>query len=697
MFTNPWALILGGLAAGLPVAVHCLTRPKPRRLPMSTIRFLQDVVRQRRARHRLRDILILTLRTAALLLLAFAIARPLWGKRETAVPEESTAVAQVVILDVSQSMSAQAGGSSTFERARAVASKLLEYRAGVKTNLILAGARPRAVFAGPSANFAALRDELATATATAEELQVQLALVLAAENLAQTGEAETRRELVVVSDFQRGNWAVADFSSLPAGTAIKLESVAPPETRPNLAVVGVATRGRAETGREVQLEVQVGNYSATPRQVRVEASLGDAVYQLSGSCPPNAKSTLTTSILPDQTGWQHGTARLVDVEDAMPADNSRPWLLQVQASPVYALLTRQSEAKRPSSSYYLQRGLAPAESENSKRQRVVRVDPEVLDRDALGPAELIVIDHPGRLSNEAINELAGLLRRGRGILYAASEPIDASNIKLLVEAVGSGMQLPVDYLPAPAAQPRKNLQLAVPRGDAVPWTIFGDQLATAVKPLRFSGGLSSRRVPDTLDDDVLATFGDRSAFLAMASADAGTLVVLNADLGESNLHQSPIYVPLLGELVQRLLLARGRRSSATVCGEPFVAELPLSAGTAAGLKIVGPSTVADDLGKLAQESAGVRWTSNAAGPPGVYRVERNGNAVFAMAAAISAEESDLQSLPESVFTDRLAKGRDVRYRSATIGEQKERDTIWTWLGVACVLCVVGEVVVLRFC
>ena len=71
---HPWAIAVGLLAATLPVLIHWLTRPKPARLPLSTLRFVRDLVEERRALWRLRDALVLLLRTAAIGLLAAAIA-----------------------------------------------------------------------------------------------------------------------------------------------------------------------------------------------------------------------------------------------------------------------------------------------------------------------------------------------------------------------------------------------------------------------------------------------------------------------------------------------------------------------------------------------------------------------------------------------------------------------------------------------
>ena len=112
---NTWALFAAA-AVALPLAIHWLTRPRPTRLPLSTIRFVMDVVRHAPARYRLRDVLILLLRTAAVVLLALAFARPLIGAKPMVASDSSARTGRVVILDQSQSMAAVWHGAAAFER-----------------------------------------------------------------------------------------------------------------------------------------------------------------------------------------------------------------------------------------------------------------------------------------------------------------------------------------------------------------------------------------------------------------------------------------------------------------------------------------------------------------------------------------------------------------------------------------------------
>ncbi|MGB6042252.1 MAG: BatA and WFA domain-containing protein, partial [Pirellulales bacterium] len=488
-FLSPFTFWLAIGAAAVPVAVHFLTRPRPVRLPLSTIRFVQEAVKQRRTRNRLRDALILALRTLAILLLGWAIARPLMGEKKLVSDAEDGATARVVLLDVSQSMAAAEGGGDAFQRARAAAGQYLIHRPGLRVNLIMAGAAPRPVFEAPSTNIVSLREQLTASEVRPERLNLSAAITMAGEMLAKVSGDDPRRELVVVSDFQRTNWAAADFSSLPEDTLIQLESVAPTEPPENLAVTGVRCEGRPAEGREVRLEVEVGNFAATTRNAKVEVTLGDAAYQLEELCPPRTKTVLSKDIVVRKAGWLAGMARLTGADDALPADNARPFVVDVRPSPTYVLITREPVSKRPSASYYLERALVPsAEGSDRSGARVVRVSPSRLDREMLSHAELLLLDHPGRLKQEQVDVLVSLLRRGRAIIYVAAELVDATNLQMLRAAAGSGLQPPVQLVPPPRGSPRRDLFLTEIKTDRAPFRALGDHSSALIAPLRFAGG-----------------------------------------------------------------------------------------------------------------------------------------------------------------------------------------------------------------
>jgi hypothetical protein len=689
---HPWLFAAGAAAVSLPVAVHFLTRPRPVKMPLSTIRFVMEAVQQKRAKYRLRDWLILLLRASAVALLAWAFARPMMGAKPLVHVGDSGRAVRVVVLDESQSMAATSRGTTAFERARTIADKYVAYQSDLRADLLLAAAKPNAVFEAASMNFGALREALASAKPRAERLDVQAALNRAGDVLAKTptDAADVRRELVIVSDFQRSSWASADFSVIPKETLIQFESVAPSQTPGNLAVLNVRAPGRVEQFHDARIEVEIGNYSMTPRDVRVELRIGEATYPLAGSCPPHIATTLTADVSLKDAGWVKGMARLVEVDDALAADNSRFFTLNVRSSPVYALITREPAKPQPSSSHYLERALAPIPArEHRGGERVIPIDPAAMNHEQLGQCDVIVLDHPGKLTAAQVELLSGMMRRGRGIFSVAAESADVANLKMIADAAGADLKMPVEFAPSRA---QENLFIAEWRKDQAPFNALGDELSAAIAPLRFSGTLASHRTPAGLPDDILASYSDRSAALVITRCGAGMLAVLNVDLTQSDLAGSALFVPLVSEITSRLMIQRERATAA--CGEPVAAFLPAEASPAEGLHVVMPKDVTADPGTLSEDASAIIWRIPSAGPPGVYEVRRGASTVFALASAIPASEADLQTMDPAILKTRLASGRHVAFTTAD-NDEPANDTAWSWSLVGCAACVLAELALLK--
>ncbi|MCL2710310.1 MAG: BatA and WFA domain-containing protein [Planctomycetaceae bacterium] len=684
-FLHPWAIVLGIVAAGIPIAVHLLTKPRPVRMPLSTLKFLQEAVHQRRARHVVRDVLILLLRTLAILLIALAVAQPQWGARPLISDQLDGDTVRVVALDISQSMAATDRGVAAFERARTRAATFLRYHPGLKTNLLLVGADTHAVFDSPSVNFDQLREELANAEVLPQRVDVRKFVEAAGKMLAPISpDDQRRRELVIISDFQRSGWARIDMTSLPDGTLIQWESVAPTERLPNLAILDVRVNAQEWGGGSSLCEIDVFNGTPHSRLVEVELQVGESLWHLKATCPPDEITTLSQELQWKQTGWQPGEARLVDVDDALPADNVRPFAVRIPEEPVYVLLTRQPATLRPSASWFLECALPQGETTT-----IHRADPSEADATLLALADVILIAHPGRISDETVRLLSAFFRRGTPIFYVTAESHDAVNLQALLDMLGESVQLPVEFTPPLAGRQRRDLTLASVKRDRPPFNVFGDHLSGILEQLRFSGGLDSRRLPGRHDDDLLAVYSDGSASLLSITTDAGTLAILNADLNESNLARSGAFVPLIEELLRGLMDTRLGNETAYP-GEPVFVQLPGEAGSALVLQAVDLLGTEENCGELLDEETGTIWRWNNPIRPGVYGIKRGEEIVFAQAACIPAEESDLESLDLQALAVRLAGGHATYYHSITDGERRRSD-FWIWFVVACVLCMVSEI------
>jgi hypothetical protein len=114
--------LAAGLAVAVPIVIHLLFRQRARRVEIGTIHFLRLVLRDQARRRKIRRLLLLALRAAAMILLALLFARPYWKSPASRGDDRHI----VILIDRSASMAAGAGASSPFAQSQAQAREILE-------------------------------------------------------------------------------------------------------------------------------------------------------------------------------------------------------------------------------------------------------------------------------------------------------------------------------------------------------------------------------------------------------------------------------------------------------------------------------------------------------------------------------------------------------------------------------------------
>jgi hypothetical protein len=151
-FFNP-ALLAGALLFAVPLVIHLLNRQRHKRRPWAAMEFLLRAYQKQRNRLRNENLLLLLLRCLVPIVLALAIARPLWQQVQGLLAGQGI-VHHVVVVDGSYSMGLRRDGApSPFEKARGLLGRLLERWEGNqnrsdKVTLVLAGVRPRFLVRG---------------------------------------------------------------------------------------------------------------------------------------------------------------------------------------------------------------------------------------------------------------------------------------------------------------------------------------------------------------------------------------------------------------------------------------------------------------------------------------------------------------------------------------------------------------------
>ena len=135
--------LLGFLALGLiPIIIYLINRQRYRRRPWAAMEFLLKAMKRHRRRLRLENLLLLLLRTLAILLFVFAMARPTITTDALPVLGRQ-AHQEAVIVDASGSTAARKTSRTTLEQSRELVRQLLlDLEPGDRTALLVGGLPP---------------------------------------------------------------------------------------------------------------------------------------------------------------------------------------------------------------------------------------------------------------------------------------------------------------------------------------------------------------------------------------------------------------------------------------------------------------------------------------------------------------------------------------------------------------------------
>jgi len=222
-FLHPW-MLLGLGAAAIPIILHLIARRRPPTVIFPAVRYLVDTAREHQRRLRIRNLLLLLVRTALIVALMLAASGP--SVPISGVPGHAPS-ALVVIVDNSVSSGAVAGGTAVGEPLRRAAAEVLS-RATPEDALWLLTADGLAR-SGDRKTLTRVVDSLATSS-----MRLDLGAAIRQADAILAGE-ERPGEIFLITDLQRT--AVS-----PAATQAPLVVVRPEgDVVSNVGVGSVAT------------------------------------------------------------------------------------------------------------------------------------------------------------------------------------------------------------------------------------------------------------------------------------------------------------------------------------------------------------------------------------------------------------------------------------------------------------------------
>ncbi len=693
-FLNPLYLIALA-AASIPIILHLLNLRKAKVVEFSSLAFLKEMQKSNIRRLKLRQWLLLALRTLIIIFIVLAFTRPAMRTSFSFLPGTSARSSVVILFDDSFSMDASDEGGPLFRQARTRAQEILSLlKPGDEAVLLPLSAARRSTHRFSTVT-EAVRQEVQSLQPSFVHGAMADGLVAASALFEESG--NINKELYIITDGQKSHFSLD--RSLPSRaldpsvhTYLLTVGDRPPD---NAAVTDVEVVNSVfQIDRPVTVRASVSNFGGSPvRNSLVSVFLnGTRVMQKAVDVEAGATLAVEFPITPKTEGFVQGRVELED--DALPMDNSRSFSFYVPKELRILLSPGGSRAAE-----FLRLALQPSDL------RIFSI--ETMDKGRLATADFsrfdaVILVGPEDLGPALLQRLAGYVAQGGGLFLTPSpDGRLGEETRILLSALG---------LP-PAAGFAGSIGSTA--GFSSFSTIdFDHPLFQGVFEKRTDGRppeVESPRIRAYLrlrgadSSHTVIGLGSGDPFLLDHRHGKGRVLALAVapDLGWSDFPLKGLFLPLLHRAMFSLA-SREEFVIAVGAGLPF--ELILPSGLPIGAFLTLASTDGKELRlPVRPVTSGFAITCEGIDQPGVYTARSGTVPLRSLVVNGDPRESDLARLASAERLDFFAKLGMTRV--ATLGRNDDIAVsvtqgrfgmeLWKYCVLAAILCALLEMLVAR--
>jgi hypothetical protein len=668
-FVHAW-MLLWGLAALAPIAIHLWSRRRFRETSWAAMEFLLAALEKQARRIRVEQLLLLLLRVAVLILLALALADPQFTAESAPTEGVARPTHWILVVDGSLSMDYQWEGATLFEHAQQQAKRILSEGArGDGWTLILLADPPRVVVQQPAFDSADVIREIDALRLRHTGADLTRTLELTDEIVRQVRRQHPRlvnTRVHILSDLAKTTWDPLESPSARrllrqlADSNVKISVEELGERRwSNAAVTRVEMLDPfATVDREVRFLAEIRRLSPEePRQVRVEMLADGQLLRTEDVDLTSGAASVTFSHRFQTPGDHAVQVRLRG--DPLEADNHRQRIVMVRDT-VRVLCVEGA----PGAARFIAFALEPRRLDRPVVQWEIAPESILLESE-LDAYDMIFLAHVNRFSREEAGLLQRYVAEGGSVAFFLHDQADLASYQEVFRAgeerrsffpfqfgplmdEGPRRFDPLDYrhpIVAPFEnQPRAGL-LTVPT-----WRYFRLEIPESSEVRRilaFDNG-----------DPALVEFGwgRGRTFLFPSSATPG------GSSAGSEFATWPSFPPVIQEMLA-LAVQSSDMSRDLRVGEPLEGISRESSGDAS-VTITLPDESQERV-RLLRQDAAEQWMFRGTYWSGIYSVTREGIPDWQQRFAVNSDpaESELDRvdpgrLPEQILRDQPASELD---------------------------------------
>ena len=439
MFFNP-ALLWLAVGALAPIIIHFAARNRPKRTPFPALRFILASHRRTATKFKIKQLLLLLLRIAALAMFAFVIARPWVEGEATEGRRAKTTVTAVIVLDTSTSMLYEHKKATSFEKAKAAALAAVDAFTLGKSRvcLLFAGPTPQPVVSDfkHALDLEAVKEHIRTAQPSYRGADCAAAVAEAVRMLDDVSGAG--KAVFVFTDMTARCWPEAVAAGEKTGNiAIYIVDCGP--ARPvNPAVLGVAAPDGSSAGIDFEVRARVDAVGVAGRQVELTID-----GERRGRKAANAHKVEEIALPASTTtrSAEHWGRVSLTGSDALPVDNHRYFTLR-SSPPLNVVLVNGAPSPEPRRDELLnlRTALAPGGIAAGQTFSVSEVTAAEIETAELVTANVIVLCNVGALPARAWAKVRRFVSTGGGLIVFGGDNVATAAYE--TAAAGAGSLLP---------------------------------------------------------------------------------------------------------------------------------------------------------------------------------------------------------------------------------------------------------------
>tara|TARA_R110002049_G_scaffold2750_2_gene21588 strand:- start:423312 stop:425384 length:2073 start_codon:yes stop_codon:yes gene_type:complete len=586
------SLALGALAFAIPLIIHLIFRSQFKIVDWGAMYLLTEAVVAKRRRFQWNDLLLLLVRCAIPILLAFCLARPVithWNALPGDEPQSF-----VIVIDDSRSMTASEPNEVVrFEKAKQELNQFLSQQSRRDEVILLTSSRADE----PASKMGVHQAVAKINTLVADSGPVDVGRLVQAGAEAAESASNPHRHVVIVSDFQSNIVDDAAIESVDVTKAAVRSHPLPPafsflniaqqtEKLKNLSVDSVGVDAPAiVTERKTPFDAKIRNSSDfAVRNLRVIWSIDDEVVRTVSIEAEPRSTSIARAMLRFADEGPHQVSVVIEHDDALLADNRRELSVEV-LNQVNVLLVSGDPSSKPlqGETDFLAIALSPFSFNTADRPDPIRTDVVsaaifkrlVRDRKSdLSNTHVVVLANVNEVDPDVRSHLASFVADGGALAIFDGDRLNPSTFNqdwgVADDNLQSGpMRLPVVMGEVHGRSTRRGddrgnsspFRIGQINPQYLPWALVADDQQSAIRRIDVQSYRKlTHRDPETADgrdasnSTTILELNNGDPLVVLAPFGRGKIAqfAIPCDADWSTLPLRPVFVPMMHQLMMDL-------------------------------------------------------------------------------------------------------------------------------------------------